>query len=232
MDLEKIRADGKTVLLSFSNGKDSLCAWVELLAAGFDVRPFYMQLVPGLEFVEKSLRYYEEFFGCHILRVLHPNLWASIDKFEGQPPGRRKAIEFLSLPIFDYEDTERGVRRTLGVSANTWVAVGLKYCDSVARKNRMPPDGINRKSRRFYPIADFNKEMLIQSLCRAKVKLPVDYKLFGRSFDGIDYRFLSVIKREYPQDYARILEFFPAQDLELFRAEVAERHGQAKRLGC
>ena len=39
--------------------------------------------------------------------------------------------------------------------------------------------------------------------------LPVDYEMFGRSFDGIDYRFISPIKERFPDDYARILEWFP-----------------------
>lgn len=228
MDLDRIKRDGEDVLLSFSCGKDSLCAWLVLRAAGFRVYPFYMQLVPGLAFVERSLRYYEEFFETPILRVLHPNLYADIDIFRGQPPSRQDGIESLRLPIFSYADVEAGVRRTCGLGDSTWVAVGLRYADSSMRRNRMPKDGINYAKRRFYPIAPFKKNDLIAALQQAKVKLPPDYLLFARSFDGLDYRFLSVIKERFPTDYALIREWFPLAEVELFRAEVARRHGQAQ----
>jgi hypothetical protein len=52
-----------------------------------------------------------------------------------------------------------------------------------------------------------------------KCKLPIDYHLFGRSFDGMDYRFLKPIKDNFPKDFEKILEWFPLADLEIFRAE-------------
>lgn len=48
-------------------------------------------------------------------------------------------------------------------------------------------------------------------------QLPVDYKLFGRTFDGIDYRFLKPIKENFPRDYEKIITWFPLAELELFR---------------
>ena len=49
------------------------------------------------------------------------------------------------------------------------------------------------------------------------VKLPIDYEMFGKSFDGLDYRFLKPIKERFPEDYAKIKEFFPLIDLEILR---------------
>jgi hypothetical protein len=46
--------------------------------------------------------------------------------------------------------------------------------------------------------------------------------MFGRSFDGIDYRFLEPISRLYPEDYQRILQDFPLADLELFRRRMQD----------
>jgi hypothetical protein len=43
-----------------------------------------------------------------------------------------------------------------------------------------------------------------------------EYEWFGRSFDGIDWRFLAPIKQHAPDDYARILDWFPLADLEVF----------------
>ena len=52
---------------------------------------------------------------------------------------------------------------------------------------------------------------------RAGVELPVDYAWFGRSFDGIDARFLVPLKQHAPRDYQRVLEVFPLAELEVFR---------------
>ena len=52
------------------------------------------------------------------------------------------------------------------------------------------------------------------------VSLTDDYLMFGRSFDGIDHRFTSIIKQEHPEDYAKILQWFPLVELELLRYEI------------
>lgn len=231
MDLDQVKRDGATVLLSFSCGKDSICAWVALRDAGFSVVPFYMAIVPGLAFVERSLAYYENFFGTHILRVLHPSTYRHLDSYTAQPHQRKATIDFLRLPLFDYVDIERGVKRTAGLPESAWTAVGTRYADSPLRRARMPKDGISLGSRKFFPIAAYDKNDLIATLAKAQVKLPIDYQLFGRSFDGIDYRFLAPIKTHFPDDYRRILDWYPCADMDLFRARIARQHGQAKEIG-
>jgi hypothetical protein len=228
MDIQRIRQDGDTVLLSFSCGKDSLACWVNLRDAGFKVVPFYMQLVPGLAFIERSLRYYEEFFGAHIYRVNHPNFYAAIDVYRHQPPWRKEAIDTMMVPIFKYGDVEEGVKRTAGLKPTAWTAVGTRFADSPLRRARMNKQGFSIDRRHFFPICEFLKSDVVRCLAKAKVKLPIDYALFGRSFDGIDYRFLRQIKDYFPEDYVKILEWFPEAGAELFRGEVAKQHGQAR----
>ena len=69
----KVRERTDTVALSFSNGKDSLAAWLILRKHFRRIIPIYQFLVPDLEFIEQSLTYYEKFFGERIRRV--PNCW-------------------------------------------------------------------------------------------------------------------------------------------------------------
>ncbi len=61
------------------------------------------------------------------------------------------------------------------------------------------------------------KDELIALLQKHDCKLPVDYKLFGRSFDGIDYRFMVPLKEHYSDDYQKLLDFFPLAELEIMR---------------
>lgn len=73
--IAEVRALTDVALLAFSRGKDSIATWLTLRDAGFRVVAFHMEIVPGLSFVEESLKYYEDLFGQHIYRVLHPNLY-------------------------------------------------------------------------------------------------------------------------------------------------------------
>jgi len=53
---------------------------------------------------------------------------------------------------------------------------------------------------------------------QAGIPLPVDYEWFGRSFDGLDFRFLEPMSRFAPADYERVLDWFPLADVQMFRA--------------
>ena len=70
------------------------------------------------------------------------------------------------------------------------------------------------------PVYDWRKARLVDELTSAGVTLPDDYLLFGRTFDGIDYRFLEPMKRFAPDDYQRVLDWFPLADLGLLRARM------------
>ena len=226
--LADIRRDGSTVLLSFSRGKDSLTAWCYLLDQGFTVVPFFMDLCPGLQFVEKSLRYYEDFFGTHIYRCIHPGFYRWLRTLGYQFPHQAKDLQYLNLPHFDFEAIQRGVARTAGLPETTWTAVGTRIVDSLNRRLIFKQHGpINHKARRFSPIYDMQKEELVGTLQRHRVKLPIDYTIWGRSFDGLDYRYIAPLKEAMPEEYARIKEWFPLIELEFQRAEIARRHGYA-----
>ena len=68
-------------------------------------------------------------------------------------------------------------------------------------------------------MADWTKADVVDSINRLGVKLSVDYRIWGRSFDGLDARFLVPLKRELPEDYRRVLEWFPLADLEVWKFE-------------
>ena len=60
-----------SVIVSFSMGKDSIVA-LDFAYKHFNhVYPFFMYLVPGLEFQERDLRRYEQQYDTKIIRVPH-----------------------------------------------------------------------------------------------------------------------------------------------------------------
>ena len=230
-DLARVRDRGDAVGLSFSCGKDSIAAWLYLREQGFRVVPFYLALVPGLEFVEHSLRFYEAFFGTRVYRLLHPNLYRRLNNLGDQPLRRHRAIAAMAadgrMPLYDYPDAERGFRRTAGLRLNAWIAVGTKLADSAARASRLGT-GYNPRRNVFSPVRNWATRDVVRILLDYRCPLPVDYQLFGRSFDGYDCRFLAPIRDRFPRDYATVLEWFPDAERQFARLEVARKNNQLR----
>lgn len=219
--IAQVRQQTDTVLLAFSTGKDALGAWLALRPHFSRIVPYYMYMVPGLEFVEDSLAYYEREFGCHIYRIPHPSLYRWLNEFTFQPPERCRIIEAARFPNADYQDIQSELRRSLGLSDACFVADGVRAADSPIRLVSFRRNGpINHRRQKFSPIWDWRIDRLATELEQGGIKLPVDYRIWGRTFDGLDYRFLAPLKVHFPRDYERVLDWFPLADVELFRREV------------
>lgn len=219
----KIRAQTDTILLAFSCGKDSIAAWLACRPHFRRIVPYYMYLIPDLEFVERSLHYYEEWFGCRIIRVPHPSLYRMLNNFVFQSPEHCAVIERVNLANFEYLDMQDAIREHLGLGLECFVASGVRAVDSPYRMIALKRYGaISERKRQFFPVWDWRKQQVVDAIRESGVKLPVDYRLFGRSFDGIDYRFVAPIRRHFPNDYRRIQQWFPLVDLEILRRQYAQ----------
>lgn len=212
--------DGKC-LLSFSCGKDSIAAWLALREQFHTIIPFFLEEVPGLSFVRDALTYYEEWFETPIIRLPHPSFYRQLRNLVFQPPERCAAIEAADIPKLDYQKIENAVRRSAGLPG-AYVAIGTRTADSPIRLANVRRYGaVNRNRKSFFAIYDWRIADVERIIVDSGVRLPVDYEMFGRSFDGIDYRFLAPIRERFPDDYQRILDWFPLADLEIFRREHA-----------
>lgn len=217
---EQMARECDTAILAFSCGKDSIAAWLQMRKYFKHIVPYYCYIVPGLEVVEKSLSYYEDFFGCHIYRLPHRSLYRFLRGMVFQSPPHVTKIEALSIPGDEYDDYMIGeiVRQSASLPAGAYVGTGVRMADSPMRRIGIKTHGaINHNQKKFFPVYDWRKADLIAAIDDARVKLPVDYKLFGRTFDGIDYRFLKPIKEHFPRDYERIITWYPLAELELYR---------------
>lgn len=222
--ISKVRETQTETLLAFSTGKDAIAAWLALRQHFEKVHAYYLYLVPGLDFVEESLAYYERFFGVKITRLPHPSVHRWLNHYVFQPPERCAVIEQAGLPLFDYTDIRKVMVEDKGLQPDVLVADGVRAADSPMRRIAIKTHGpISLNQGRYHPIWDWLKADLIACFRRHGVKLPVDYALFGRSFDGLDLRFLLPLKKHRPADYRKILEWFPLADLEVFRWEKS--HG-------
>jgi 3'-phosphoadenosine 5'-phosphosulfate sulfotransferase (PAPS reductase)/FAD synthetase len=223
-----LAAEERPVLVAFSGGKDAIAAELALQDAGVETVLAYLYYIPGrepgrtLDFVERSLQDLEQTLGKRIHRYPHPSFYRWLNNFVFQPPERCEVIEAAQLPSVDYSTVWELIREDLALPADTWVADGVRAADSIARRASLTRYGVMKpKDWKVSPIADWLKAEVLGRISAAGIRLPVDYDWFGRSFDGIDYRFLEPISRNAPDDFARILDWFPLADLELYRHGLA-----------
>ncbi|WP_433145111.1 hypothetical protein ACQPZ8_01480 [Actinomadura nitritigenes] len=214
---------GERVLLSFSRGKDSIAAWLALRDAGVEVIPYHLYLVPGLAFVRESLEYFADHFGLDrpILDLPHPTLYRWLNELIYQPPERCAVIEAAQLPNPSYQDINDYARQYYDLPEDTWVCDGVRATDSPNRRMAIKSYGpINEKMRTQKVVWDWRVADVRAAIDRHGVRLPPDYLWFGRSFDGLDLRFIAKLRTYAPEDYERVLQWFPLAPLDSIRAPV------------
>lgn len=210
---------GDTILLSFSCGKDSLALWLHL-RDHFEIIPYYLYHVPGLQYVEQSLDYYEDWFGARIVRLPHPLFYDMFRTCAYQPVHRVGIIESLNLPRFDFADIDDIMAAYLGLE-NPFTAIGFRAADNIQRHRllkQMGPLGFKRR-RYFYGVWDWTVDDVTECIRKHDIAIPADYQHWGRTIASFGYPELSAIKRAYPADYDVIRTWFPLVDVEMFRYE-------------
>lgn len=216
----KIASESPNAICSFSMGKDSIGAAIQMQRYFERVEYVFMYMVPGLEFQESYLHYYEGVFGKKIKRMPNPSIYRQLNAFMYQPPEHIDIIEEMNLYEGSYDEIFAASKYDFNLPDETFVGVGVRASDSLARRTAVKQTGgVNLKRKQFFPIFDWNAERLVMEIRQSGIKLPIDYKIWGRSFDGFDHRFLKPLKDNFPRDYEKIREFFPLIDLELKRYE-------------
>lgn len=220
--MEEIAAlSGGRCLLAFSRGKDSIAAWLELRESGLfsEIVPFHLNLVPGMRFIEDSLDSFEDWFQTRIIRLPHISFYRMIGNCVLQPPGRVREIARLGLDQctrFTYDHVRRWLAEDLGwPEATTWTANGVRAADSPRRRIHIVKGRArNFSSKQFYPVFDYRKADVMAIIERHGIQLPMDYEMFGRSFDGIDWRFIGPLRKHLPEDYERLRFWFPLVEID------------------
>ena len=71
--IRAVAAKQKKTLLAFSTGKDAVAAYLAIRDHFEEVVPYYLYLVPGLEFVDEQIDMYERQFGFKVTQLPHPS---------------------------------------------------------------------------------------------------------------------------------------------------------------
>jgi 3'-phosphoadenosine 5'-phosphosulfate sulfotransferase (PAPS reductase)/FAD synthetase len=218
-------------LVSFSCGVDSIAMWLRLkeLAdqdSGFnlsDASFFYMYYIPGLPFVDDYISYFEQKEGIKIAQVPHNLFLEALANWHFQSPSKSKAIELMQKTKDKYvlvskSEIEDYVKKRFGYSPDAYTCVGVKAGDSAMRRMAMrKTQGINHTKKKLYPIADMENRDVYDIIKRHGIKVPVDYDLFGISYENLQYRFAKVISEQCPESWKICQDWFPDIGLSLAR---------------
>lgn len=226
-DLIKVYREryGDKTLIAFSRGKDSIAVALALRDK-IEMVPFYYDDLPGLEFIDESLDYYERklFNGRRILRMPHPAFYKHLSDGIFQPVRRAELLAAASIPRINHADVVRMVKKQVGVEGDILSATGLRALDNAVRFISIRKHGaIRHGAGNWAPIWDWTKNRLMDEIERSGVSLPPDYTFLPRSFDGFSYLFLIPLKERFPRDYERVLEWFPLARAEILRFEISQR---------
>jgi hypothetical protein len=222
--IKTMKKTSDTVLLAFSGGKDALGCWLAL-RKHFKVVPFFKWYVPDLEFQRRSLDYYEKFFKTRIMRVPHHNVYLMLNSTVWQPPAYAELLNASKLTVPNASDIADLVREDCGLP-HAYIAVGIRITDSPQRRAALLNHGpIREATKTVWPCWDWNDARLAAEIEKSGLKLPVDYQMYGRSFDGLNYQYTAELKRRFPEDYQRVLELFPLVEADVKRREYAIQRG-------
>jgi phosphoadenosine phosphosulfate reductase len=213
----------RRVLVGISGGKDSI-ATLDLCSRHMaEVRGYFMYLVPGLSFQERYLTYIERKYGIEIIRLPHWGLSGIFRAASFRHPSQRSR----SVKVVKAKDVDCYLRQQTGIQ---WIATGEKAIDSIERNAQIRRcRGINVQRRRIYPLAFWNHAAVYNYLKFRQVLMPPDYKIKadGSSFGSLWARDLIPIRENFPEDYKKILQFFPLAEAQVkryeFRAAAAVR---------
>lgn len=199
-----------SVLVGFSGGKDS-AACLDLCFKYFkNVQPYFMYLVPDLEFQERTIKYYEKRYKKDILRVPHFMIsdWLRYGTFR---------MPDLEVPMVKTVELYNYLREQTGIY---WICAGERIADSIVRRAMIKESSsIDTKRGRFYPLAYWNVKQVRAYNKQRNLPLSLENKALKHSFRSLESDEVKNIKKVFPEDYKKIKEMFPLVEVSIKKGE-------------
>lgn len=189
-----------SVIVGFSGGKDSI-AMLDLCFRYFKrVVPFFMYLVPDLEFQERTLKWYENKYNTEIIRIPHFEV-SEFLKYGSFTLADR------NVDIVGINDTYEYLRQRTNIE---WIAAGERAADSIVRNAMLKKSGsIDYKRKRFYPLIYWKKQDVLGYIKYKKLYLSPEQKKLGFSFRSLAGSELAIVQEYYPDDFEKIKAVYP-----------------------
>lgn len=203
--MEYLSAQTESVLLFHSaGGKDSIMM-LDLCAKYIKhVECVFMYTVDGLEHVDKYINWAIDRYKVKFYRVEHYATKSAIKA------GHLGCTHDPTVKVKKLNDVVTQMKEYTGIE---WAAYGFKRSDSMNRNlmmNKLEMQSFNLDTKNAYPICDLKNNQVLQYIEDNNLIRPISYGK-GRS-SGVapsDKDFLNWCRENYPQDYAKIISYFP-----------------------
>ena len=208
--LREKREETDTILVAFSGGKDSLVC-LDLCCRIFPVvKCFFMHFVPNLKCTEDSLDYARVRWKVNIAQYPH---WVLIKCLKDgiycdQGHQQDNLPDWTLRDVYDLARAEAGCK---------YIVNGAKDADSLWRRRFF--NTTKGWTDMVYPIRKWNK-MDVLAYCKVR-QIPVPKLSTTASATGVDLSTPSLLflHQHYPEDFQRLLKWFPYAEAVIKREE-------------
>lgn len=203
--LQKESMTNKSILVSYSGGKDSLVV-LDLCCSVFKhVVCFFMYFIPGLEVCERQLRFAKERWGVEIIQYPH---WL-LSRVLKNGIYCNNYYKLDDLPELGPNDIYAVARADTGIEL---IATGQKRSDTLHRRRNLSSPQRNV----IHPIKDWNKHEVLAYLRMRNIPVPDSS---GAAVTGIDLstKNLLWLYDNHPEDFKKLCKVFPYAETVVWR---------------
>jgi len=201
----------KTNVLHFSCGADSVACYLRLKEFGIKPVLVYNYFLPKLPMVQNYINYFQNEFKERVYQFPSTLYSEMMDRALFQLPVKarerfRNQIGCFGMEKHTKERFDRFLDEVLG--GNVIHHFGLRYTDGLRRFQHLSKHGC-RYGNKFFPIASFQVKDIQYILEKYDCFLPIEYRLWGLSFESPRAFNINLIKEHCPETYKHITEVFP-----------------------
>jgi hypothetical protein len=231
-----LKKDKKNIfLLHFSCGADSIAAYIRLKDEGIKPILCYQYFLPDIPFIKNYIDYFEKKYNEKIIQTPSTLFYENFDNAFYQNPLLQDRIYEAMGKYELYTRNKKTLKYELGQrfsqngKYNVIHCVGLKYTDGINRFTHLRKNGVLFKDH-LYPVADCKVSDIKQLLDKENLKLPIEYKLWGISFESPRSFNIPLIKEHLPESYKYIKKYCPFIAIEAHRPKYNElnRHFKSR----
>ena len=200
----------KSNLLHFSCGADSVACYLRLKEYGIKPILVYKYFIKNLPMVKNYIDWFEKKFNVHIYQFPSTLFSEKLDNALYQYPvkARERFRNRIGTVLQDHTKNSFDKFLVDTIGKDTVFHFGLRYTDGLRRYQHLSKHGCSYGNK-FYPIASFQIKDLQDILNRHSCLLPIEYRLWGLSFESPRAWNVDLIRENCPETYKRILEYFP-----------------------
>lgn len=214
----------KLNILHFSTGVDSVVSYLRLKEFGIKPILIYKYFLPDIPMVMNYIDWFERKYNERVYLIPNTLFYQHIDNalyqfpIYGREDFRNNLTPFLFYKEFRKKSVDKKILKAIGLKKEDVVFhVGVRYTDGLLRYLSIQKNGVWNKDNTFFPIASFKVNDLKEMLDKYECKLPIEYKLFGISFESLRSWNIGLIRQECPASYEYMLQFFPMVKLLEYR---------------